>query len=234
MKSTTQIQVGLDDYGNSRVLSSYCEAPLLVREIRDEFGLTLMVVNNAAGPVGGDDITLEISFAERVTARVRSVAATLVMPGAIPAPSQLTTRISLANESKVDWELEPMVSVQNSRHLSLTSVTAHQTAELQLSETLLLGRSNEPSGVIDLRQSVERDDVLLLDQTLGAGSDEMRSHGAQGNFRWLWSQLILGSKAHIVNAANVNDLGVDTTFVLDEHASLQVVTGHSNSPWRGK
>ncbi|MCM3923803.1 urease accessory protein UreD [Frankia sp. AiPs1] len=110
--------------------------------------MTVHLVNGAAGPLAGDDLRLDISVGRGVRLVLRSVAATVALPGHGPGPSRLTVTAEVADGAELDFGPEPTVVADGADHRITTDVRLAATARLRLREEILLGRFGEPTGSI--------------------------------------------------------------------------------------
>jgi len=195
VRAETIVEVGLDASGTSRLSRARCEPPLLVRESDDDGALLLLLVNGAAGPLGGDELSLIVIVGAGATVRVRSVAAALAQPGAHGGRSRSSTRFEIHDGAWLDWRPEPLVSVVGSDHEATTVVEAGSDVDVRITETVSLGRHGEPPGRLSLHQRALLAGRPVLDHRtdfapgalLGAGG-----HGPGAAFR---STLHLGRHA---------------------------------------
>jgi urease accessory protein len=104
VRATTVLEVGLDASGASVLCQMQCEVPLVVRVGASVDGvLELLVVNAAAGPLGGDEFDLSLTVGEGAAVRVRSVAASMAQPGPHGDASIAQTRLVVADGARLDW-----------------------------------------------------------------------------------------------------------------------------------
>ena len=83
-------------------------------------------------------------------ADIGTVAATLALPGPTRAPSAMSTQCTIGMDAHLDWIGEPMVSVVGSDPTITTVMDLGATATCRVVEEVLLGRSGEPSGRLQL------------------------------------------------------------------------------------
>ncbi len=149
------------------------DPPLLLRPT--PFGLHLQ--GGAAGPLGGDRLRLDVRVQAGASLSIRTVAASIVLPGR--APSELDIEVRVDEGAHLDWHPEPLVSVVGSRHRQRVSIELASTSTLRWHETLVLGRTGEPPGTIDTRTRIDRAGEVLLHHDLRLGdpadSDSWRS-----------------------------------------------------------
>jgi urease accessory protein len=143
------------------VLSS--QAPLVLRRTPS----AVYLVGGAAGPIGGDELSLSIAVGPGAFLLFRTAAASIALPGLDGAESVLRVSVSVAAGGRLEYLPEPVVVSQGARHATLVSVTLAAGAALVLRDELLLGRHGEAGGAartvlrVDyagqplLRQSVE-------------------------------------------------------------------------------
>ena len=157
----------------------------------------LYLVGGAAGPLGGDDLALDVTVGRGACLAVRSAAATLAQPGLHSSSSRTTLRLDVGDEASLDWCPEPLVSVRGSDHLVDTAVTLSSSARLHLMDELVLGRAGEVSGRIRVRCRVTCGGVVLLahDLDLGPGSPGWDGAAMMGGARALISTLCVGPDA---------------------------------------
>lgn len=168
------------------------EPPLTFRETPG----ALYLVGSAAGPVGGDDLRLDIAVAENAALTVRSAAAQLVFPGPHGHLSQAAVDVRVAERAALDWRPEPMVLVRGADHRSSTSITLETGAALAWQEIVVLGRHGEDSGSVRIRLRVEREGVPLVCSDLALGPAWPLSAGPAGvgNSRVIGMLLVVGAE----------------------------------------
>ena len=160
--------------GEVRYRTLRSDPPLLLRPT--PAGLHL--VGGAAGPLGGDRLDLEVIVEAGAHLRVRSAAASIVLPGA--GVSDVRVQASVADGASLDWAPEPTVSVQGSRHQQRTEVSVDGTGQATWTETLVLGRTGESGGDLDATLRLVRSGVTALHQQLGCGASAPGWSGLAG------------------------------------------------------
>ncbi|OHV29989.1 urease accessory protein UreD [Pseudofrankia sp. EUN1h] len=158
--------------------------------------VTVHLVGAAAGPLAGDQVRLDITVGAGVRLVLRSVAATLAMPGHGPGPSVLEIHADVAAGGALDLLPEPTVAVRGCRHRMVGRAVVAAGGWLRWREEVLLGRFGEPSGRVetDLRVDIRAPagDRPLLRQQLPLGPDVLGLTGAAliGSARAVGSLLI--------------------------------------------
>lgn len=163
---------------NARLEVADVDGALVVSAIRSEppfairrCGDRVVVAGSAASPVGGDRLSLDVVVGAGATLDLGTVAATLVWPGAEPARSTMSTSCVVGEGAHLDWRPEPTVSVAGSDHVITTRVELSASATCRLVDELSLGRHGEPSGALEWRLRVERDDRVLVHHAERFGPD---------------------------------------------------------------
>lgn len=143
--------------GVVRVEGTLCTAPLWIRWDGD----TLWLVGSGASPAGEDHIKVRVDVGDGVTARVRSVAATVVY-AARGAGTRWETELIAGDGAVVDWRPEPVIITGRARHDATTTVHALSTATVTLDEVLVLGRTDEEPGALRATLDVRVDETPTL------------------------------------------------------------------------
>lgn len=194
MRASTTIEVGLDARGHTVARRLQCEVPLLVR-VADTPGreLSLLLVNGAAGPLGGDHLRFRLEVGPGAHVMVRSVAATMAQPGPTGEPSLLEVELVVHERATLDWAPEPMVSVCQGWHRTTMHLSASGSATVSVRESISLGRHGEAPGHLQLQQrvTIEGVDVLRHDTEFDAGP--LLGVGAQGAGRSMCSEVRIGA-----------------------------------------
>ncbi|HAI64799.1 MAG TPA: urease accessory protein, partial [Acidimicrobiaceae bacterium] len=79
------------------------DPPILLRPTGD----TVHLVGGSAGPLGGDRLRLDVTVRRNACLRLRSAAASVVLPG--PTASSLRLAITIEPGGHLDWRPEPAV-----------------------------------------------------------------------------------------------------------------------------
>lgn len=156
MRASAALVARLDADGTTRPVSIRSEAPLLLRaRPAAAAALDVFMVGGAAGPLGGDCLSLDLRVEPGAAVVVRSVAAMLAQPSPRGGASVLTTTADIGAGARIDWWPEPLISVRGSDHTSTTIVRCAADAHVRWVDEIILGRSHEPSGRLTVRQRVE-------------------------------------------------------------------------------
>ena len=127
------------------------------------------LVAGAAGPIGGDDLHLSIDVGPGAALVLRSIAATLVLPGPHGQPSRSEVTVRVAEHGTLVWLPGPTIAAQGCYHHAITHVTLEPDARLLAREELVFGRHGEEPGLIRQRLRVCIGSRPLYDQEIAAG-----------------------------------------------------------------
>ena len=165
------------------VLSS--QVPLVLRRTPD----AVYVVGGAAGPIGGDELSLRITVGAEAFLRVRTAAASIALPGPDGLESVLRVTAEVEDGGRLEYLPEPVVVSAGARHATIIMVTLAEGASLLLRDELLLGRDGEDGGAARSVLRVDYAGRPLLRQALEvSGADPvclgpavLAGHRAVGN-----------------------------------------------------
>lgn len=124
------------------------------------------LVGTAAGPLGGDDVTIEVRLGPGAELAVRSAGATIVQPGNQVPGSRLRLLLTVGDGAHLDVGTEPTVVIHRAEHEAEAVLELAGSGQVRLLEQVLLGRSNEPGGRWVGRTRLTRDGVPELRHTL--------------------------------------------------------------------
>ncbi|TDV41796.1 urease accessory protein UreD [Actinophytocola oryzae] len=149
----------------------------VVRELRSDAPLTLLpvrgqpvvhLVGSAAGPLGGDELTLTVLVGPRACLTLRGIAASVVLPGPHNAKSHTSVHIELGEGASVDYLPEPTVVTRRATHEATLTVALGEGARFRTRETVVLGRSGEQPGELYTAMHVTRCGRPVLRQRVAA------------------------------------------------------------------
>ncbi|MDW5609906.1 urease accessory protein UreD [Mycolicibacterium sp. D5.8-2] len=131
---------------------------------------TVHLVSSAATPLGGDAIAMRIVVEAGARLNVRTVAATVALPGPVTTESHATWELDVAGE--LDLDPEPTIVAAASRHHTSTRVTLTDAGVLRLRERVQIGRTGERQGFWSgsLHADVDGTPCLRHRVELGSGS----------------------------------------------------------------
>lgn len=128
------------------------------------------LLSAAATPLGGDVISVRIIVEAGARLRVRSAAATVVLPGATSLVSHSSWELEVAGE--LDLAPQPTVIAGGARHHTSTRLRVGEAATARVLESVQIGRTGEDQGfwTSALHADVDRTPLLRHRVELGAGS----------------------------------------------------------------
>ena len=141
---------------------------------------TVHLVSSAATPLGGDSIHIRLVVEPGATLRLRTVAATVALPGRATVESYAAWTVDVAGE--LDLDPEPTIVAATSRHFATTVMNLTDGGKLRFVERVQIGRTGERQGFwsgslhadIDgrplLRHRVELGNGSLADDEIAAPS----------------------------------------------------------------
>jgi len=170
MRARAHVVVTADGRGGSRLAVLRGDPPLLARRTGprgDEVGVHL--VGGAAGPLGGDEIRLEIEVGPGAALRVGTVAASIALPGAAGRPSVLSVHVTVGEGGRMAWLPEPLIAAAGCDHRAESTVELAVGARLVWREELVWGRHGEDGGDIGLDTRVRLGERTLHRHELSVG-----------------------------------------------------------------
>jgi urease accessory protein len=138
------------------------------------------LVGGAAGPLGGDELRCLVDLGPGARLEVRSVAASVALPGPHGRESSLEIHARIGEGGALSWSPQPLIAARGARHRTVTRVELAADARLVWREELVLGRDGEDPGSISTRLRVIRDGRVLLDHEVALGPRHPGSLGPSG------------------------------------------------------
>lgn len=174
MRATARVVAVATPRGGTALTTLRSQPPLVLRRCGDEVRL----VAAAAGPLGGDDLQLDVTVDAGARLRLAGVAATVAQPARVPAESVMRTTVEVGAGGACTLLPEPLVVADGARHTTTTVVALAAGARLVLREEALLGRHGERGGRLRARLDVTYDGLPLLRQSLELDGEEPDTGGA--------------------------------------------------------
>lgn len=160
-----------DTAGRTRLTRLRSDGPYALRETAD----AVYLVGAAAGPLGGDELRLDLDVGAGARLAVRSVAGALLLPGDGTSRSIVSARVG--NGGHLDFAPEPTVAAAGCDHRSVAEVSLAAGGTLRWQEELVLGRYGETAGRCTTRLDVTlggrallRHELRLPDQAAYTGA----------------------------------------------------------------
>jgi urease accessory protein len=170
MRARARVVAEADGRGGTRLARLRGETPLVLRRTGLHGGrATVHIVGGAAGPLGGDDLHLEIEVGPDATLCLRTVAASIALPASSGAFSRAVVTATVAVGGSLYWLPEQLVAAAGCRHSTLACVELERGASLLWREELICGRHGEQPGQATVTTSVRYAGRALLRQSLAIG-----------------------------------------------------------------
>ncbi|MFN2502731.1 MAG: urease accessory protein UreD [Acidimicrobiales bacterium] len=151
MRARAAATVEADGTGGSRLTILRSAAPLLLRPTAG----ALYLVGGAGGPLGGDDVELDITVGAGASLVVRSAAASVTQPDGKGRPSRLTVRARVAAGGSLAWFPEPSVVASGCHQVLRTDLELEEGCRLVWREEVILGRHAEAAGDWDSHMTAD-------------------------------------------------------------------------------
>jgi urease accessory protein len=169
MRARARIVAEADGRGGTRAVVLHGEAPLLLRRTGAGPDLTVHLVGGAAGPLGGDDLGLDVEVGPGARLTVRSVAASLALPGPKGGASRLHVRAVVAAGGALRWHPEPLIAASGCDHDAVTEVHVADGGALAWRDDVVCGRHGEAPGDVRLTTTIRYADRPLHRHDLALG-----------------------------------------------------------------
>jgi urease accessory protein len=161
------------DGGRTRCRTLRSSPPLTLRQTPD----AVYLVGSAAGPLGGDDLHVDVRIGDGAELTVRSAAATIALPGVTGEASHSGLHVEVGAGARLQWSTEPLLLVEGCDHRVHTRIHLGAGARVVFRELVVRGRHREASGSLAQRLDVECDGRPVLRTELRVGP---RWPGADG------------------------------------------------------
>jgi urease accessory protein len=131
---------------------------------------TVHLVSAAATPLGGDSLRMRVIVEPGARLLVRTVAASVTLPGTTTLESHAFWTLEVAGDLDVDPQ--PTVVAASSRHFTSTRLELTGSGRVRLRERIQIGRSDERQGFWSgsLHADVDGSPLLRHRIELGTGS----------------------------------------------------------------
>ncbi|MFY1671765.1 urease accessory protein UreD [Plantactinospora sp. WMMB334] len=172
MRAEARIVVEADPARGTRLAVLRGDPPLLLRRTGHpgpDGELHLHLVGGAAGPLGGDDLRLDIEVGPGARLCVRSVAASLALPGPAGGRSRLAVTARVGSGGSLRWLPEPLIGAAGCDHVTTSRIELAEGAELRWREELVCGRHAESPGDVRITTSVRYAGRTLLRSDVAIG-----------------------------------------------------------------
>ena len=163
VRARARVVAEADGRGGTRLAELRSEAPLVLRSAAG----ALYLVGGAGGPLGGDDLALEVQVGPGARLTVRTAAASIALPGI--GPSVVAVNATVAAGATLEWLPQPVVAAHGCDHHLQSSIVLDAGARLVWREELVLGRHGEGPGSVVTRLHADLAGAPLLRHELAVG-----------------------------------------------------------------
>lgn len=187
---------------------------------------------SAAGPIGGDEVNVEVTVGPGAVLEVRSVAATLALPGPAQSSSRATVAAEVGVGASLRWLPEPVVLAHSCDHRAAACVSLAADATLVWREEMILGRHAEPGGSMTQRLQIDRESQPLLrtEQALGPRWPGSTGPAGTGGHRAVGTLVVVGPGArHAPVASAVGSARVAASAIASDAVVVTAVAPTARS-----
>ncbi|MFE2999533.1 urease accessory protein UreD [Nocardia sp. NPDC059246] len=132
---------------------------------------TVHIIGTAATPLGGDVLDIVVSVGEGARLTVRSVAATIALPGRETRKSVAHWHFDVAAGGELEVDPEPTVVAGGAEHDTFTTIRLEEGARLRIRERVQVGRTGEDHGYWSGELTADIGATPLLRHRLELGAD---------------------------------------------------------------
>lgn len=157
-----------DAAGRTRVTVLRSDGPLALRETPGG----VYLVGTAAGPLGGDDLALDIDVGPGSGLVIRSAAGMLLLPGPHAGRSVLRISARVGPGGYLDFAPQPTVAAAGCDHQAAAQIDLAASAALRWREEIVLGRHGERPGRFTSRLDITVAGVAAYRGELTVGHPE--------------------------------------------------------------
>ncbi|HEV7828575.1 MAG TPA: urease accessory protein UreD [Pseudonocardiaceae bacterium] len=154
-----------------------CAPPIVLRQTGPN---RVHVVQAAGGPLGGDELALDVNLGADTHMQMRSAAAMVAQAGGHPAVARWTVAATLGAGAALDWQPQPTVVCDGAELHSQVTVALQRGAHAVLREEVVLGRAGQRGGRFVGELAVELEGAPLLAHTMLLGGADPVLAGPAG------------------------------------------------------
>jgi urease accessory protein len=163
-----------DGMGGTRMTVLRSAVPIVLRQTPE----AVWIVGGAAGPLGGDDLGIDVEVGPGAALTVRTAAAAVVLPGPSGLPSRFCVAATVGAGGTLRWLPEQVVAASGCMHRADARIRLGQGSRLVWREELVLGRHGEGPGSCRSRLRIDLPGAPLLRQEVRVGPDAPGWEGA--------------------------------------------------------
>ncbi|HEY9098023.1 MAG TPA: urease accessory protein UreD [Thiobacillus sp.] len=138
-----------------------------------------------AGPLGGDDFTLEMHVGAGSTLVLTEISAMLVLPGSRRGRSTMRITVRVDEDATFVWMPKPIIAARGCDHEHDVRISLERNARMVMREETILGRHREEPGNFRTTLRITHEGRPLYHQQLrfGPAAEGSRSAAVLGNNR---------------------------------------------------
>jgi urease accessory protein len=179
--------------GRLRRVSS--QPPLTLRQLtaEDRQVCVLCQVGSAAGPLSGDEVTLDLTVGDDARAELTASGSAIAQGLAGRPASRLNALVKVGARASLCAEPPALIACAGSSVQVRVSIELAGDATIRWRELIVLGRRDEGGGSVELEWSVRRSGAALFRQAVELTSPELtRWAGMLGSARVMASMFVSG------------------------------------------
>lgn len=190
---------------------------------------SLVLVGSAAGPLGGDDLHLELDIDDHAELTITTVAANLALPGSDGGPSRARVIARVGRGATLRWLPHPLIAATGCDHHLTAAIDLADDAHLEWRDELVLGRHAEPAGTCRTRLHADRGGTPLLRHELHTGLPDAHGPAGLAGARAVGNILLAGDHEATGPPAGVADSDEPRAAVLPLDGAGVLITAVADS-----
>lgn len=227
MRASAAVATASSPDGRTLIRRLASAPPLTLRQTGP---YTVHLISTAAGPLGGDRLSLDLDVAPRTTLELGSVASTLVLPGDGTSEMLVTARVGAG--ATLRFTPEPTVLAAGCEHRLLVRLELAADAEVLWREEIVFGRHGEASGRCHARFDATCDGRPVLRQEFTVGDPDVdTSPAVYGSARCVGTTFLTTSAKEPVVAEGVAVLPLAGRGTLVSALAADAVQLRSRLEW---
>lgn len=230
MRASAELVAVAGDDGRTRLTGLRDEPPLLLRRTGSTAAGAALVhlVGGAAGPLAGDRLALAVELGPGARVEIRSVAATIALPGTAQEWSRLDLTVRVGADAELRWLPEPLIAASGCRHVNRAEIHVAAGGRLVWRDELICGRHGEDPG--DLRSELDvryaGRPLLAHDLAIGPRAPGWAGPAVLGGARAVGSLLVVGGPGPAATSGDSATMplagpGTLTVALADDPADLR-------------
>jgi urease accessory protein len=134
------------------------------------------LVQTAGGPLGGDAVTIDVDVGPGAALLLRTIAATVVLPG--DGPAVQAVRIRLGRQARLVYAAEPVIVAAGAHYRAEVRLDLELGAGALVRESIVRGRHAEPGGAVETSLRCDLDGQPVLRDAVRIASGDLTADSA--------------------------------------------------------